>query len=43
VPFGAECVDTSELDLDGVVERLEALARARLGECLAMPAAVSRP
>jgi cytidylate kinase len=43
VPVGAECVDTSELDLDGVVERLEALARVRLGERLAVPAAASRP
>ena len=39
VPEGAECIDTSELDLDGVVDRLEALARARLGGRLAAPAA----
>ena len=38
VPEGAERVDTSALDLDGVVGRLEALARARLGDRLAQNA-----
>lgn len=43
VPEGAERVDTSDLDLEGVVERLERLARARLGERLPRAAATSRP
>lgn len=34
VPEGAERIDTSELNLEGVVERLETLARARLGDQL---------
>ena len=42
-PDGAERVDTSELDLEGVVERLERLARARLGDRLPRTEAASRP
>ena len=41
VPEGAERVDTSTLDLHGVVERLETLARARLGDRLAHNAAAA--
>ena len=41
VPEGAERVDTSTLDLLGVVERLETLARARLGDRLAQNAAAA--
>ena len=41
VPEGAERVDTSMLDLDGVVDRLEALARTRLGDRLAQAAAAA--
>lgn len=44
VPEGAERVDTSSLDLEGVVRRLESIARARLGDRLTRPAeAVARP
>ncbi|MFM1831312.1 MAG: Cytidylate kinase [Planctomycetota bacterium] len=39
VPDGADRIDTSALDLEGVVEALERLARARLGERLPLPAA----
>ena len=41
VPEGAERVDTSGLDLEGVVARLEALARAHLGDRLARPTAAA--
>ena len=41
VPDGAERVDTSGLDLEGVVSRLESLARTRLGDRLARPAAAA--
>ena len=43
MPDGAERVDTSELDLMGVVERLERLARARLGDRLPRAEAATRP
>lgn len=41
VPDGAERLDTGDLDLEGVVARLESLAHARLGDRLARPAAAA--
>ncbi len=44
VPIGAERVDTSELDLEGVVDCLESLARNRIGQRLTHSAvATDRP
>ena len=40
-PDGAERLDTGDLDLEGVVARLESLAHARLGDRLARPAAAA--